>query len=60
MAGNKLEFYEIFQIIINIILKMLNLASSLKYIFFKPELGKNKDLTMERHRFVFLSQQVLS
>lgn len=34
MAGNELEIYEIFQIILNIILQMLNLASSLKSMYF--------------------------
>lgn len=34
MAGNELEIYKTFQIILSIFLQMLNWASSLKNIFF--------------------------
>lgn len=56
LKGKWQEIYKVFQRILNIILQMLNLDSSLKndFFFFKSELG------MERLRFVLLSQQILS
>lgn len=37
MAGNEPEIYKIFQMILNIILQILNLASSLKKNFLKSQ-----------------------
>lgn len=42
MAGNELKMYKIFQRILNIILQMLNLASSLKNTFFKVRVGNGE------------------
>lgn len=62
MADNEIEIYKIFQVILNTVLQMFNLASSLKnnFFFLQVRFGWEQDLTMERHRFVLLSQQILS
>lgn len=44
MADNEIEIYKIFQVILNTVLQMFNLASSLKnnFFFYKSGLGGNK------------------